>query len=163
MICWLVVEPTHLKNISQNGKSSPSRDENEKMSIAEAIRSWLATVDLASVPVVGPEGTASPQGGLPLLPPRCRGRQMTLGPSSWRPLDGACPARTKKGSWRSTTKRMLLTLFACLFFCSPLSLHDLLACSLCHAQNPKKKNDSPRSGPNDVAGIHTDASTWHGM
>ena len=29
-IIWLVVEPTHLKNISQNGSSSPGRDENKK-------------------------------------------------------------------------------------------------------------------------------------
>ena len=27
---WLVVEPTHLKHISQIGKSSPTRDEHEK-------------------------------------------------------------------------------------------------------------------------------------
>ena len=27
---WLVVEPTHLKNISQNWKSSPNRGENKK-------------------------------------------------------------------------------------------------------------------------------------
>ena len=27
---WLVVEPTHLKNISQNGKSSPNRGENKQ-------------------------------------------------------------------------------------------------------------------------------------
>lgn len=28
---WLVVEPTHLKNLRQNGKSSPHRDENLKI------------------------------------------------------------------------------------------------------------------------------------
>ena len=30
IIFWLVVEPTHLKHISQIGKSSPTRDEHEK-------------------------------------------------------------------------------------------------------------------------------------
>ena len=29
-VIWLVVEPTHLKHISQIGSSSPNRDENKK-------------------------------------------------------------------------------------------------------------------------------------